>query len=419
MRLVWFSVVLGVVFVVISASCGTPTKCNQATCPTGCCDTSGLCKPGSTTSQCGRGGNSCTACLLGQTCDLGTCNGGFNNGAGTAGAGTAGGGFVSSGGSAGGGSAGGGAAGGGLAAGGGMVTGGGATGPCNTTTCSGCCDFSGTCQPGNSTNACGSRTATNGVCVQCGGGQTCSAGMCVTGAGGGGPSCGNGCLFSGQCLVAGTTMQNNSLCGNNGSTCRTCTSPTPVCQGGFCVPAGSAGGTATAGGAAGGGGTGGGTTGCTPLSLPSGFPGGSFSQLRSGYQFFGPGSFNFAEFTSTGLTGQFIGFELVRATAGVPALPYSGAITTANYDSCQNCVQFAEGCTAFTPSLLCDRRYLAQSGTFAVSNANESGTAGIGNSFVGSVSGVTFREWNFASPEGPVAGGRCYTLSAASFSGSW
>jgi hypothetical protein len=216
--------------------------------------------------------------------------------------------------------------------------------------------------------------------------------------------------------VAGSTMQSNSLCGNFGSTCRACTSPTPFCVDGFCQPSaaggGAAGGGAAGGGSPAGGGAGGGSPPCPPLTLPTSLPGGSFAQLEAGYDLLNPGAFNFANFNTT---DQLIGIELVRATVGSPPTPYSGTITTAGYNACQNCVQYAEGCTAFNPNISCARRFLAQSGNYSITTATESATTG---SFVGTVSGVTFREWNFMS-DSAVAGGRCYTLAALSFSGSW
>lgn len=397
MRLVWLAVLVGAVFIFFSASCGPSVRCSSSTCASGCCDPNGLCQSGRSSTACGKNGNSCMACLLGQSCDLGTCSGGFNNGAGNAG-----GGFVNSGGSAG----------------GGFVTSGGSSGGgstvCNTQTCSGCCDFSGQCQSGTTTTACGGAATTGGACVQCAGSQICQNRACVTGAGGGAPSCPNGCIFSGQCLQAGTPMQSDSLCGNAGANCRACSSPTPQCSAGFCVPAGSGGGTiggGPPGGGIAGGGSAGGVAGCAPLSLPTSFPGGAFAAYDTGYELLNPGIYNFAYFNST---DTMVGFEFVRASAGV-SLPYTGAITTDNYAACQNCILYGEGCTSFTPMLTCTRRYLGQAGTAAVSSATESTTSG---SFIGTVTGVTFREWNFMT-DSAVAGGRCYTLAAASYSVSW
>ncbi|MBL8939233.1 MAG: hypothetical protein JNM69_32025 [Archangium sp.] len=62
-----------------------------------------------------------------------------------------------------------------------------ATRPCSTSTCTGCCDATGQCQPGTSVSACGARA---GVCQVCGGASaTCVAGSCsAIGPSGGGAS---------------------------------------------------------------------------------------------------------------------------------------------------------------------------------------------------------------------------------------
>lgn len=48
---------------------------------------------------------------------------------------------------------------------------------CSPSTCGGCCDSLGVCQPGLSTGACGKNGAT---CVACSGNQACEASMCTT-----------------------------------------------------------------------------------------------------------------------------------------------------------------------------------------------------------------------------------------------
>lgn len=67
----------------------TPNNCN------GCCDPTGMCLDGTTTTACGLKGAACTACAAGSTCTLGACfgpgTGGGTSGGGTAGGGSAGG----------------------------------------------------------------------------------------------------------------------------------------------------------------------------------------------------------------------------------------------------------------------------------------------------------------------------------------
>lgn len=87
-----FSVAMGV-------SCG-PAKCNPTNCAFGCCDPTGVCSGGSSDSQCGSSGAVCSACILGQSCQLGRCvgTGTGGNGGGSSGGGTGGGGGASGGG---------------------------------------------------------------------------------------------------------------------------------------------------------------------------------------------------------------------------------------------------------------------------------------------------------------------------------
>ncbi|MBE2253683.1 MAG: hypothetical protein IAE78_29410 [Myxococcus sp.] len=154
LRLFWFAVLVGASFLVTSASCGQPNRCNSATCTTGCCDASNRCVSGNTSSQCGARGAVCASCSLGQTCDLGTCKGSFGTGAGTSGAG-----------------------GGSTGTGGGFATGGGTGGgqsSCNQVNCNGCCTATGQCAPGTSPPACGSFTTTGGACLTCSGNETLS-----------------------------------------------------------------------------------------------------------------------------------------------------------------------------------------------------------------------------------------------------
>ncbi|MBL8913291.1 MAG: hypothetical protein JNM17_21520, partial [Archangium sp.] len=105
-------------FLLASASCGTPpgpTTCEPRSCPFGCCDSAGVCQPGSSDAQCGSQATACTACSAGLTCQIGRCMGLFGDGG-------------TGGGASGGGGATGGGSGGGTGGGSGGGTGGGATG---------------------------------------------------------------------------------------------------------------------------------------------------------------------------------------------------------------------------------------------------------------------------------------------------
>ncbi|MBM4778217.1 MAG: hypothetical protein GQE15_11000 [Archangiaceae bacterium] len=98
---------------------GTTSECNSATCPTGCCDSRGICQPGNATAACGASASRCVECRSGDVCLGGTCIG---NAAGGAAGGSFAGGFAAGGGSV---AGGGGSFAGGLAVGGGSVAGGG------------------------------------------------------------------------------------------------------------------------------------------------------------------------------------------------------------------------------------------------------------------------------------------------------
>jgi hypothetical protein len=58
---------------VAGACAGKPAPCSPASCPTGCCDSSGVCQaPGNST--CGTGGGACSDCTLkGESCSGGVC----------------------------------------------------------------------------------------------------------------------------------------------------------------------------------------------------------------------------------------------------------------------------------------------------------------------------------------------------------
>jgi hypothetical protein len=145
-------------------ACG-PTRqdCNPSEC-NGCCDSAGICQPGTVQSACGLSGSFCMSCSGAQICSGGACielSGGGGGAKADAGndAGTSDGGN----------------------------TDGGNT--CGPATCPGCCDGNGTCQAGVVASACG---AAGSACVSCSSTQTCSAGECVTtGGGNGGTDGGN------------------------------------------------------------------------------------------------------------------------------------------------------------------------------------------------------------------------------------
>src|SRR5579871_2208067 len=104
---------------------------------------------------------------------------------------------------------------------------------CNATSCTGCCDSTGTCVSGVTSNACGSSGT---ACAACGSNQTCLNGTCQTQQqqGSCGPSnCMSGCCAHNQCINPPTA----AACGSGGGACVPCAGGL-VCQAGNCVSTG-------------------------------------------------------------------------------------------------------------------------------------------------------------------------------------
>jgi hypothetical protein len=160
-------------------------SCDIATCPTGCCDTSGTCQTGILTTQCGVAAEACVNCTADgfQTCDP-THHACANT-----------------------------------------VT------VCNASTCSGCC-IGNTCFAGTEGNECGGGGQTCQACLN--EGLVCTNRECVTP-----PACGPGtcagCCFGGTC-IPGTDQ---TACGSSGQQCVNCVGQGDSCQatgaGGACV----------------------------------------------------------------------------------------------------------------------------------------------------------------------------------------
>jgi hypothetical protein len=89
---------------------------------------------------------------------------------------------------------------------------------------SGCCASDGRCQSGTGDGACG---AIGGNCVDCGAGRHCVNRQCVCDS----TSCPNGCCDgNGQCQV-----ENNLFCGSGGVACSVSCPDSQMCQSGTCV----------------------------------------------------------------------------------------------------------------------------------------------------------------------------------------
>ena len=154
----------------IGGACGVPGKCSISNC-TGCCSGSS-CKPGTTSQFCGKGGQPCSACGSGEQCLQGACK---------------------------------------------------KNPKCGPGNCGGCCQGD-TCQPGTLATQCGKGGQ---PCKACGAGQTCNGGVCGT------PKCGpgncTGCCRSSTCQPGTSTTQ----CGSGGQPCKPCGSG-QTCIGGVC-----------------------------------------------------------------------------------------------------------------------------------------------------------------------------------------
>lgn len=124
---------------VVMVGCNNNGKCDASSCA-GCCNADGQCVTGNTVSECGRRGESCSACTTGQSCATNACVAGMGGGGGTTGGG--------------GGSTGGG--GGTTGGGGGTTGGGGGQVTCTTvdfTAAAGAFDLGGQFQAGDGENA--------------------------------------------------------------------------------------------------------------------------------------------------------------------------------------------------------------------------------------------------------------------------
>ncbi len=215
---------------------GSPQTACAATCP-GCCSADGQCRPGTTIGACGKDGATCLACdQLGFDCQSGVCAGvkplcdaktcatGCCDASGDCRTGD-----TSD------------ACGGGGAAcancvaeGKGCVSGAcqGAPPPCSPSTCAGCCDASGACQAGTATSACG---AGGKACEACAGPQaTCAqpGGYCAAFPACGPVTCPDGCCDADGNCVGG---KESASCGQKGQACQNCAAASQECAPqGFC-----------------------------------------------------------------------------------------------------------------------------------------------------------------------------------------
>jgi hypothetical protein len=155
--------------------------CNAQTCPTGCCDLSGQCQQGLTSTLCGASGANCTDCHgAGQICSNQEC--------------------VS------------------------LPDGGPICGPM---TCDGCCDALGRCSLANTDVECGNGGRACADCTKFGGSCTKMVGFGTCDVPDGAVICAQSC--DGCCDTKGTCQAGfaNAQCGEAGGACRDCTALSP------------------------------------------------------------------------------------------------------------------------------------------------------------------------------------------------
>lgn len=150
--------------------------CDSATCSAGCCDTSGVCQPGTFDTACGANGNNCSNCApSGDQCVNHAC-----------------------------------------------------VRPCGPGNCSGCCDSTGACRAGSDATACGTAGA---ACADCSAqAQVCVAAKCYP-AGCNPGTCG-GCCDANLICRSGFS---DSTCGTGGGACSDCALGGKTCVNRTCV----------------------------------------------------------------------------------------------------------------------------------------------------------------------------------------
>jgi len=240
--------------------------------------------------------------------------------------------------------------------------GGSTTKACSPATCtSGCCDASGACQVGSSTQACGN---SGFLCTVCGVGQVCTFGTCITqGSAGGGSGGGSG--------------------------------------------GGTGGGTGGGSGGGFGGGSGGGSASCRVVSS---FPAaGTYGQ-------YAPSSFVIGQ-AQNSLNAPFdvvMGGAVMFRGGTVPGTGDLSTPTNWDLNTAQYVSAYGKNCSGGASSITCTTSFIAVSGFVTVG-------APSGTSSSGSVS-VTLQNVRYQEQlDGglPNFNGRCIELPSASYTSSW
>lgn len=209
--------------------------------------------------------------------------------------------------------------------------------------------------------------------------------------------------------VSGLTATN---CGANGVACQNCASSGQICSNSVCTSGtGGGGGSAAGGGSA----TGGGSGTCVTYST---FP----YQTAAGLSDSSQSTVNVA---LEGATVADTAFELqlYKIDGGSSAYTANGGLS---YYTCRYCAYVLNGCNAlpvpgspddiFGAATCTGPNYLAQQGTFLISNTTTSSTAT--GSLSASMAGLHFIEWDFAN-DVEVDGGGCIDIQSQTINTSW
>ena len=174
-------------------SCVMQPNCGPGTCM-GCCNATvypPVCMSGTDAKQCGSGGQTCETCSLAEKCVVTSSGGGQCQSGAT----------------------------------------------CGPASCQGCCDWNGNCASGDTNSACGIKGS---QCTNCFiSGQICdpASGQCVTVPNCSPYNCAGCCSKSGTCEPGFVT----AACGHGGTLCENCANTGGYCQSGSCTSGGAGG----------------------------------------------------------------------------------------------------------------------------------------------------------------------------------
>jgi hypothetical protein len=191
-------------------------------------------------------------------------------------------------------------------------------------------------------------------------------------------------------------------CGEKGASCGRCGTGT-ICQAGTCQAGATGGGEGGAqGGGTGSSGTGGGAGGCQQVASFA-----SANPLVADYWAFAksPGHYNVVRFVQPAATPfDGLGIEVVYPNDVGLTAPFEYHLTGDSYFKCSLCSVYYQSCNA---QLVCDKTYLARSGTVNVTRADRAPAGRM----VGSASNLHYVEWDLET-DSAVPNGACLEVGA-------